>query len=176
MSLIHYGDLFRLRWVSRKRGIAPLYLISAEKGGREYYPRMGSIAEAVLLMLAAAHDRPQDRLGQPVSDRALVQLQTTESVVGAANTIGAWRSDHYLYYHPPGRPEQDWQIDVNARVPGDGRLHAGQLLLIISRQSSELRMARDTREPDYLSLDAAAHGSWQIELGPFPPAPASPSQ
>jgi hypothetical protein len=168
MSLVHYGDLFRLRWVSRKRGIAPLYLISAEKGGREFYPRLGDIADAVLLRFAAAHDQRDDRSGQPVADRARVQLQTTEAVVGAANTLGAWRSDHFLYYHPPGKPEQDWQIDVAARAPGDGRLHAGQLIVFTNQRSSERHMTRDGREPDYLSLEAPANGSWQLELGSSP--------
>jgi len=172
MSFVHYGDRFRLRWVSRKRGVAPLYLISAEKGGREYYPRMGNVADAVLLLFAGPHDQPQDRTSQPVSDRARVQLQTSEAIVGAANTLGAWRRDHFLYYHLPGCPEQDWQIEVDARAPGDGRLHFGHLMVFSNCRSSERPMARDSREPDYLSLDATANGSWEIEPAPSPPIPA----
>ena len=165
MTLVHYGELFRLRWVSRKRGIAPLYLVSAEKGGHEFYPRLGSAADAVLLRFAGAHDQSPAQPGQAVSDRATVQLQTSEAAVGAANTIGAWRSDHFLHYHPPGKREQDWQLEVDGHAP-DGKLRAGQLVLLTSRNSDERRMARDAREPDYLSLDPAANGSWQIELGP----------
>jgi hypothetical protein len=171
MSLIRYGDRFRLRWVSRKRRSAPLYLISAEKGGRENYPRMGSIAEAVLLVFAAPHGPPNDRTGQPVSSRATVQLATTEAGVGAGNTIGAWNGDHFLYYHAPGRPEQDWQIEVESRGLSDGNVHAGDFIAFHHRQSSEHRMAQDAKQPDYLALDPSARGVWQIELEP-PDAPA----
>ncbi len=159
MSIVHYGEPFRLRWANRKRGQDPLYLISAEKAGREYYPRMGSIAEAVLLVLAGS--QPE---GQPVSRRATVQLATTEPLVGAVNTIGAWKGNHFLYYQPPGRPEQEWQLDVDSPSFGDGKLHAGDALAFVSPQSSDLRMAQDAKEPAYLSLNPVARGFWQIEL------------
>src|SRR5437588_11767841 len=108
-DVIRYGDRFRLRWLSRKRGSPPVYLASAEKGGREYYPRVGTLAQAVLLVFAGPAGRTEDRTGQPVLSRATVQLTTTEAAVGAANTLGFWKSDHFLYYHPPGKPEQDWR-------------------------------------------------------------------
>jgi hypothetical protein len=159
MSIVHYGEPFRLCWASRKRGQDPLYLISAEKAGHEYYPRMGSIAEAVLLVLAG----PQPK-GQPVSRRATVQISTTEAIVGVANTLGAWKGNHFLYYQPPGRPEQEWQIDVDSPSFGDATLHAGDALTLYNRQSSDRRMAQDLKEPAYLSLDPAARGFWRIEL------------
>ncbi len=159
MSIVHYGEPFRLRWTSRKRGQDPLYLISAEKAGREFYPRMGSIAEAVLLVLAGS--QPE---GQPVSRRATVQLATTEPLVGAVNTIGAWKGNHFLYYQPPGRPEQEWQLDVDSPSFGDGKLHVGDPLAFLSVRSPERRMAQDLKETDYLSLDPTARGFWHIEL------------
>jgi hypothetical protein len=159
MSIVHYGERFRLRWASRKRGQDSLYLISAEKAGREYYPRMGTIAEAVLLVFAGT--QPE---GQPVSSRATVRLSTTETLVGDANTIGAWAGNHFLYYQPPGRPEQEWQIEVDTRSVVDGKIRAGDRLAFHNRQSSERRMAQDLKEPAYLSLDPAARGFWHIEL------------
>jgi hypothetical protein len=159
MPVVHYGEPFRLRWASRKRGQEPLYLISAEKAGLEFYPRMGSIAEAVLLVFAGSPSN-----GQPVSRRATVRLATTEAAVGAVNTLGAWKGNHFLYYQPPGRPEQEWQIEVDSSSIGDGNLHAGDALALYSRQSSDLRMAQDLKEPAYLSLDAAPRGFWQVEL------------
>src|SRR4051812_29056962 len=140
MALVHFGDRFRLRWLSRKRGSTPLYIISAEKGGREYYPRMGSIAEAVLLVFAAPA-QTQDRAGQPIGSRATVQLATTETLAGAVNTIGPGSGDHFLYYHPPGQPEQDWQIEVDSNQPGDGKLHSGDFVVFFKRDS-ERRMAQ----------------------------------
>jgi hypothetical protein len=158
MSVVHYGERFRLRWVSRKRGTPPLYLVSAEKAGRELYPRMGSIADAVLLVFAGT--QPE---GQPISRNATVQLRTTEPTVGEINTLGAFKGNHFLYYQPPGRPEQEWQLDTPSSR-GDGKLHAGEGIVLINRESSERRMAQDAREPDYLSLDPTVRGAWEIEL------------
>jgi hypothetical protein len=159
MSIVHYGEPFRLRWANRKRGQDPLYLISAEKAGREFYPRMGSIADAVLLVLAGSQPT-----GQPVSCRATVQLATTEAQVGTVNTLGAWKGNHFLYYQPPGHPEQEWQIEVDSRSLNDGKLHAGDAVAFVNTRASERRMAQDLKETDYLSLDPTERGFWHIEL------------
>jgi hypothetical protein len=161
-GVVCFGDLFRLRYVNRRRGSAPLYIISAEKGGREYYPRIGTVAHAVLLNFIGT----PDQIGQPISSRATVQLATTEDLVGAANTLGAWKGDHFLYYHPAGRPEQSWQIEVPSSQFQDGKLHACVDIILTNRESSERRMVQDQKEPDYLTVDEGARGFWQIELAP----------
>ena len=120
---------------------------------------MGGVAEAVLLVLAGSQP-----VGQPVSSRATVQLSTTEPLVGPVNTLGAWKGNHFLYYQPPGRPEQEWQIDVDSPSLHDGKLHDGDSVAFLSVRSPERRMAQDLKETAYLSLDPAARGFWQLEL------------
>jgi hypothetical protein len=93
-----------------------------------------------------------------------VRISTTETLVGAVNTLGAWTGNHFLYYQLPGRPEQEWQIDVDSDSLGDGKIQAGDRLVFYNRQSSERRMAQDLNEPAYLSLDPAARGFWHVEL------------
>jgi hypothetical protein len=156
-GIIRYGDRFRLCHSGRKRGSTPLYLISAEKGGRQYYPRVGSIADAVLLVFAGG------KTGEPVSSRASIQIMTTETVVGDANTIGSFKGDHYLYYHLPGQPEQVWQIDAVGNS-SDGKLHAGEKFSLISRDDSNRRVGQDPAQPDYLTASFAVPGYWHVEL------------
>jgi hypothetical protein len=120
---------------------------------------MGSIAEAVPLVLAGSQPN-----GQPVSSRATVQLATTEPLVGAVNTLGAFKGNHFLYYQPPGRPEQEWQIEVDSSGIGDGKLHAGDAVAFLLARDPDRKMAQDGKETTYLSLDPTTRGFWQLEL------------
>jgi phospholipase C len=112
-TALSFGQPFRLRHRSGQ------YIASVDAGVLHFYPTVGTAA--VDLSFRGGYGG--------VTSSASVQLRTGELRVNGpgrmdkpANTLGAWRDDHWCYYHHSDASslylQQQWQVDRVGANPG----------------------------------------------------------
>jgi phospholipase C len=166
-SVLKYGDPFRLKYIGNKWGPpsqTPPYLAKFETAMgtgslvRQYYPRVGGLSDAAVLVLTGGTK------GAPVTNGDLVAVVSTEKGLGDYDTLGAWSTDHYLVYGKPGSKGQVWQIRLPSYPENDERVHTFDEVVLMNGQFAYQRMMPDTGKPDYLTSRGGEWAFWQIEV------------